>query len=484
VTATMVGGSGSGLETSVVEQFGNRLRGALLLPGIPGYDEARSIWNAMIDRRPNLIARCLGVADVLASVNFAREHGLTLSIKGGGHNIAGLAVCDGGLMLDMSLMRGVWVDPIARTARAQAGCVLGDVDRETQLHGLAAVLGFVSTTGIAGLTLGGGIGYLTRQFGWTCDDVLSMDVVTADGRVVRASGSTADDLFWALRGGGGNFGVVTSFEYKLHPVGPEVVGGVIAWPAEEAPAVLEMYRRLTLQASPGLTCAALLRMAPAAPWLPKQVHGRPIVALVVCHAGPLPDAEREVAPIKTFGSPVGDIVQRRPYVSQQALLDATQPKGRRYYWKSEFLAELQPKLVAGWMEHAERIVSPHSAIVVFPIDGALNRLSTDYSAIGNRNAAWLLNITASWETAEQDTPNIEWARAAWRDMRRFSTGGTYVNFLTEEEGDERIHAAYGENYGRLVAVKSKWDPDNLFRMNKNIAPERAGQGSEGQMPPK
>jgi FAD/FMN-containing dehydrogenase len=480
----MVRGAGSGLEASVVEQFGNRLRGALLLPGMPGYDEARSIWNGMIDRRPDLIARCLGVGDVLASVNFAREQGLALSIKGGGHNIAGLAVCEGGLMLDMSLMRGVWVDPIVRTARAQAGCVLGDVDRETQLHGLAAVLGFVSTTGIAGLTLGGGIGYLTRQFGWTCDDVLSMDVVTADGRMVRASESTADDLFWALRGGGGNFGVVTSFEYRLHPVGPEVVGGVIAWPVEDAPAVLEMYRTLTEQASPALTCAALLRMAPPAPWLPKQVHGRPIVALVLCHAGPVIDAEREVAPIKAFGAPVGDIVQRRPYVSQQALLDATQPKGRRYYWKSEFLPELQPKLLASCMAHAERIVSPHSAIVVFPVGGALNRLSTDHSAIGNRNATWLLNITASWEEAGQDTPNIEWARTAWRDMRRFSTGGTYINFLTEEEGDERIHAAYGENYGRLIAVKSKWDPDNLFRMNKNIAPEPPGKKAEGPTPPK
>ena len=484
MTATMVRGAGSGLEASVVEQFGNRLRGALLLPGMPGYDEARSIWNGMIDRRPDLIARCLGVADVLASVNFAREQGLALSIKGGGHNIAGLAVCEGGLMLDMSLMRGVWVDPIVRTARAQAGCVLGDVDRETQLHGLAAVLGFVSTTGIAGLTLGGGIGYLTRQFGWTCDDVLSMDVVTADGRMVRASESTADDLFWALRGGGGNFGVVTSFEYRLHPVGPEVVGGVIAWPVEDAPAVLEMYRTLTEHASPALTCAALLRMAPPAPWLPKQVHGRPIVALVLCHAGPVIDAEREVAPIKAFGAPVGDIVQRRPYVSQQALLDATQPKGRRYYWKSEFLPELQPKLLASCMAHAERIVSPHSAIVVFPVGGALNRLSTDHSAIGNRNATWLLNITASWEEAGQDTPNIEWARTAWRDMRRFSTGGTYINFLTEEEGDERIHAAYGENYGRLIAVKSKWDPDNLFRMNKNIAPEPPGKKAEGPTPPK
>jgi FAD/FMN-containing dehydrogenase len=473
VTAISAPGAESRLEPKVVEHLGSRLRGALLLPGRPGYDEARSVWNAMIDRRPAIIARCLGVADVLACVDVAREHGLPLSIKGGGHNIAGLAVCDGGLMLDMSLMRGVWVDATARTARAQAGCLLGDLDRETQLHGLATVLGFVSTTGIAGLTLGGGFGYLTRRFGWTCDNVLSMDLVTADGRVVRASEGSADDLFWALRGGGGNFGVVTGFEYKLHPVGPEVVGGVIAWDAADAAAVIEMYRTLSAHAPPELTCAALLRRAPPAPWLPKQVHGRPIVALAVCHTGPIDQAERQVAAIKAFGRPVGDIVQRRPYVSQQALLDATQPKGRRYYWKSEFLPDLQPELLASWMEHAERMLSPHSAIVVFPLHCSIPRPPMDHSASGNRSASWVLNITGSWEAPEQDRPNIEWARAAWEDMRRFSTGGTYVNFLTEEEGDDRIRAAYGETYERLVAVKSKWDPHNLFRSNKNIAPTHA-----------
>jgi FAD/FMN-containing dehydrogenase len=457
------------LESKVVEHLRDRLRGTLFLSGEPGFDEARSVWNAMINRRPALIARCLGVSDVLTCVNFAREHGLTLAVKGGGHNISGLAVGEGGLMLDMSLMRGVWVDPTARTARAQAGCVLGDVDRETQLHGLAAPLGFVSTTGVAGLTLGGGFGYLTRRLGWSCDNVLSMDLVTADGRVVRASEDAADDLFWGLRGGGGNFGVVTSFEYKLHPVGPEVMAGVIAWRAEEAPDVLEMYRTLTAQATPELTCAALLRMAPPAPWLPKRVHGQPIVALVVCHTGPITDAEKQVAPIKAFGSPLGDVVQRRSYVSQQAIIDPTQPKGRRYYWKSEFLPALEPELLAKCIEHADRIESPHSAIVVFPIHGALNRLPIDHSAVGNRNAGWVLNITASWEKAEMDKRNIEWARTAWRDMRRFSTGGTYVNFLTEEEGEERIKAAYGENYDRLVALKARWDSGNLFRMNKNIA---------------
>jgi len=461
---------GIDLERNTLDDLRARLRGVLLLPGDPSYDEARTLWNAMIDRRPALVARCLGVADVVTCVNFARKRGLTLSIKGGGHNISGLAVCDGGLMLDMSLMRGVWVDPTTRRARVQAGCLLGDVDRETQVHGLAAVLGFVSNTGAAGLTLGGGFGYLTRRFGWSCDNVLSMEVVTADGRVVRAAEKENGDLSWSLRGGGGNFGVVASFEYNLHPVGPEVMAGAIAWRAVDAHDVLEMYRILTEQAPPELTCVAGLRMAPPAPWLPKDVHGQPIVALFVCHTGAVKEGERLVAPIKAFGSPIGDVIQRRPYASQQSLLDATQPKGRRYYWKSEYLPKLAPEMLAKAIEHAKRIVSPHSAILLFPLDGALNRLPEDHSPMGNRDAASVLNITASWEKAEDDQANIEWARVAWRDMRRFSTGGTYVNFLTEEEGDERIRAAYGKNYDRLVEVKTKWDPGNLFRTNKNIAP--------------
>ena len=458
------------LDRNIIDSFRTRLRGPLLLPGEPGYDEGRAVWNAMIDRRPALIVRCLGVADVISAVNFAREHSLALSIKGGGHNIAGLAVCDEGLMLDMSLMRGVWLDPSAGTARAQLGCLLGDVDRETQVHGLAAVLGFVSMTGIAGLTLGGGFGYLTRRFGWSSDNVLSMDVVTADGRVVRSSEKENSDLFWGLRGGGGNFGVATSVEYKLYPVGPEVMAGGIAWSAEHAHEVVEMYRAFTLQASPELACVLALRIAPPAPWLAKNVHGKPIVAIFVCHTGAIKEGEKLVAPIKAFGSPVGDIIQPRSYVSQQSLLDATQPKGRRYYWKSEYLPGLEAEMLAKAIEHAQRIVSPHSAILLFPVDGALNRLSEHHSAVGNRDAAFVLNIAAAWENAEDDQANIDWSRAAWRDMRRFSTGGTYVNFLTEEEGDERIHAAYGRNYDRLVDVKTKWDRENLFRTNKNIAP--------------
>jgi FAD/FMN-containing dehydrogenase len=458
------------LDPKIVDELRARLRGPLLIPGESSYDEGRAVWNAMIDRRPAAIVRCLGVADVLTGVKFARQHALNLSIKGGGHNIAGLAVCDGGVMLDMSLMRGVWVDALNRTARAQPGCLLGDVDRETELHGLAAVLGFVSNTGVAGLTLGGGFGYLTRRFGWSSDNVVSMDVVTADGRLVRASEKENNDLFWALCGGGGNFGVVTSFEYKLYPVGPEIMAGAIAWSAADARDVLEMYRALNEQAPPELTCVAALRKAPPAPWLAKNIHGQSIVAIFVCDSGAVKEGERHVAPIKSFGSPVGDIVQPRSYVSQQSLLDATQPKGRRYYWKSEYLSKLEPEMLGKLIEHAQRIVSPHSAIILFPVNGALSKLPEDHSAAGNRDAAFVLNITASWETAADDRANIEWARTAWRDIRRFSTGGTYVNFLTEEEGEERIRAAYGMNYDRLVQVKKKWDPENFFRTNKNISP--------------
>jgi FAD/FMN-containing dehydrogenase len=454
---------------AVANELKGRVRGPLLRPGEPGYDEARSVWNAMIDRRPAMIVRCLGVADVVASVQAARQHGLPLSIKGGGHNIAGLAVCDGGLMLDMSLMRGVWVDPAARVARAQAGCLLGDVDRETELHGLAAVLGFVSNTGCAGLTLGGGFGYLTRRYGWTSDNVASIDLVTADGRVIRASELENADLFWGLRGGGGNFGVATSFEYKLHPVGPDIVAGAIAWRGEDAPRVLEMYRSLVASAPRELTAVAALRLAPPAPWLAKDVHGKPIVALFICYSGSIAEGEKLLAPLKAFGSPVGDVVQKRPYVSQQTLLDATQPKGRRYYWKSEYLSALEPRLLTRAIEHALRIVSPHSAILLFPLDGAVNQLPEDHSAVGNRDAAAVLNIASAWERAEDDNDNIEWARATWRDMREFSTGGTYVNFLTEEEGDERTRAAYRTNYARLAEIKTTWDPSNLFRTNKNIS---------------
>ncbi|HRX73136.1 MAG TPA: FAD-binding oxidoreductase [Hyphomonas sp.] len=447
-----------------------RLRGPVLLPGDAGFEEARTLWNGMIERRPALVARCIGTADVIEAVRFAREHELLLCIKAGGHNIAGLAAADGALMIDLSPMRGVWVEPGRKIAHAQAGCLLGDLDRETQLHGLATVLGFISLTGCAGLTLGGGFGYLTRRFGWTCDNVLGMDVVTAEAKLVRASRDENADLFWGLRGGGGNFGLVTGIDYALHPVGPEIVGGAVAWPASAAEDVLELYRSLAEAAPRELTLVALMRPAPPAPWLPPEMHGKPIVIILACHSGDPAEGERLVAPIKAFGKPVGDVLVRRPYAQLQSMLDATQPKGKRYYWKSEYLAGVEPELCDELIAHAGRIRSPHAAIALFQLGGALNELDEDHSPAGNRQARYVFNITGAWDRPEEDAANIEWARAAWTGMKRFSTGGTYLNFLTGDEGDERTAAALGNALPRLAGIKRAWDPQNVFRTNRNIRP--------------
>ncbi|MDQ3120750.1 MAG: FAD-binding oxidoreductase [Verrucomicrobiota bacterium] len=468
--ATSTEGREIDLNQDRLDGLKKRLRGPMFGPGDVGFEESRTVWNAMIDRRPAVVARCLGIADVLACVQFARATDILLCLKGGGHNIAGLATADGAMMLDMSLMRGVWVDPKGKVAHAQAGCLLGDVDRETQVHGLAAVLGFVSLTGIAGLTLGGGFGYLTRRWGWTTDNVVRMDVVTADARLVHASNDENADLFWGLRGGGGNFGVVTGIDYALYPVGPEVVGGLVAWRANEAPEVLELYRTIAEKAPPELTLVALMRPAPPAPWLPKDMHGKPIVALLACYSGNPEEGEEAVAPIKSFGSPIGDVLVRRPYAQMQTLLDATQPKGRRYYWKSEYLSRIEPALCEKVIEHAAGIRSPHSAVILFQIEGALNRLQEEHSPVGNRDACYVLNIAGSWEQADDDEANIERAREAWNDMKPFSTGGTYINFLTEEEGPERIGAALGKGLPRLAEIKGRWDPHNVFRTNRNIEP--------------
>ncbi|HEX5685182.1 MAG TPA: FAD-binding oxidoreductase [Ideonella sp.] len=463
-------GSQAAITPEALQAFKAGFKGAVLAPDDPAYNETRKIWNAMIDRRPGLIVRCTGTVDVVQAVRFARQHQLLLSVRSGGHNIAGVAVCEGGLMIDLSLLRGVFVDPVARTAHCQAGCTLGNVDRETQAHGLAAVLGFVSDTGIAGLTVGGGFGYLTRQHGWTCDNLLSMEVVTADGQIQRVSADQNAELFWALRGGSGNFGIVTSFEYKLHPVGPEILGGAIAWRGTDTRQVLDAYREFSAAAPRELTSVAVLRIAPPAPWLPKEVHGQPIVAIFVCHTGRIEDGEALLAPLRKLGQPVADIVQRRPYAQMQSLLDATQPKGRRYYWKSHYLPRVSPELADLATDHAKRIVSPHSAILMFQIGGALNELPAGHSPAGNRDAAYVLNIAASWEQADKDADNIAWARAAFEATRGCSTGGTYVNFLTEEEGADRIEAAYGRaTLDKLAALKRRYDPEGLFNHTKAVA---------------
>jgi len=465
-----IDGRGIDISQESFDAFKMRLRGPVLLPGNPVFDEGCTLWNGMINRKPALIIRCIGNADVIASVQFAREHNILMCIKGGGHNIAGLAVAENGLMIDLSLMRGVWVDTENKIAHTQAGTLLGDVDRETQLHGLATVLGFVSQTGTAGLTLGGGFGYLTRRWGWTTDNVLRMDVVTAEGKLVIATDDENEDLFWGLRGGGGNFGVVTSIDYKLHKVGPEIVGGVVAWPGSESPRVLEFFRDLCESAPQELTLVALMRPAPAAPWLPKETHGKPMVGILACYSGNPEEGEKIVKPIKSFGKPIGDVLIRRPYAQMQSLLDATQPKGRRYYWKSEYLSNIEPALCEKAIEHAAKIQSPHSAVIFFQLGGALNKLREDHSAAGNRDARYVFNITGQWESSNDDSKNIQWARTAWTDMKSFSTGGTYINFLTEDEGNERNEAAFGKGMTRLSEIKSKWDPENIFRSNRNIKP--------------
>jgi FAD/FMN-containing dehydrogenase len=465
---TLAGGR-TCLSPQTLQAFRAAFRGPVLRGGDAGYEDARAIWNAMIDRRPALIARCTGTADVVAAVRLAGEHGLLCSVKGGGHNIAGLAICEAGLVIDLSLMKGVWVDTSARSARAQAGCTLGDVDRETQLHGLAAVLGFVSATGIAGLTTGGGFGYLTRRHGWTCDNLVSMEVVAADGQIVIASEAENSELFWCLRGGSGNFGIVTSFEYKLYPVGPTVVAGALAWRGEDAAEVLRFYREFTASAPRALTCVAALRIAPPAPWLPKEIHGKPIIALFVCHTGSVEDGEQAVAPLKAFGKPVADILIRRPYTQMQSLLDATQPKGRRYYWKSEYLADITPAMQDALVAHAAGIPSAHSALILFQVGGALNDLGSDVSPMGNRDAKYVLNVASAWDERTADAPNIAWTRDAWQALRPFSTGGVYVNFLNEDDGADRVAAAYGKTtLDRLAQLKRKYDPRDLFRHTKRV----------------
>jgi FAD/FMN-containing dehydrogenase len=469
-TVKTLDGCATTITQDQLKRLSASIQGEVVVRGDHQYEDSRTIWNAMIDRHPGFIVRSRGASDVVTCVKFAREHGLLLTIKGGGHNIAGLAVAEGSMMLDNSLMRGVWVDTDARLAQCQSGCILGDVDHQTQVHGLAAVIGFVSQTGIAGLTLGGGFGYLSRLYGWTTDNVTEMQMVTVEGEIVRASEKENAELFWGLCGGGGNFGVLTGLTYKLYPLGPQVMAGGIAWRAEHAPAVLKMYQEITADAPRELSCVAVMRNAPPAPWLDPSVHGSPVIVIFAVYAGSVAEGKKVLAPIKAFGAPVGDIIQPRSYVSQQSILDPTQPKGRRYYWKSEYTPSIPDALVEKYIEHAGRIVSPHSAVIFFPLGGAIGDFPEDRGAVGNRDANFVFNVTASWENAADDDGNIAWARAAWSDMKKFSTGGTYLNFLTEDEGNDRLRSALRGNYDRLIDIKTQWDPTNVFRTNKNIAP--------------
>jgi FAD/FMN-containing dehydrogenase len=457
-------------DNDAIEQFKSELCGQLCLPGEPGYEQACAIWNGMIERRPAWVVRCTEVRDVMAAVNFARNNELLLSVRGGGHNVAGSAVAEGGLMIDLSLMREVRVDPDRRIARVQPGVNWGDLDRETQPFGLAVPGGIVSDTGVAGLTLGGGFGWLSRQYGLTSDSLLSADLVLADGRFLKASHTENPDLFWAIRGGGGNFGVVTSFEFQLQPVGPEVMAGLILYPLEQAREVLAFYRDFTAQAPDELGTLAVLRIAPPAPFLPEKVHGQPVVGIGVCYAGSVEDGQQAVRPLKKFGSPLADLIAPKPYTTHQTMLDAASPSGRCYYWKSEYLSELNDDACQTLVKYAAALSSPLTAILVFQLGGAISRIDDRETAAANREAAYVLNIQTAWEDAGQTDRHVRWTCAFWRDMRPFASGGVYVNFLGEDEKDGRVRAAYGVNYERLVALKNRYDPTNLFRMNQNIRP--------------
>jgi FAD/FMN-containing dehydrogenase len=448
------------LEAAAVENFADSLRGRLVQPGDGGYDEARRVWNGMIDRRPALIARCAGPADVIAAVRFAREHSLLVSVKGGGHNITGNAVCEGGLMIDLSPMKSIRVDPIGRTARAEAGLTWGEYNRETQAFGLASTGGVVSTTGIAGLTLGGGLGWLMGKHGLSCDNLLSADLITAEGELVTASAEQHPDLFWGLRGGGGNFGVVTSFEYKLHPVGP-VLAGMVIHPMAKASEVLRFYRDFS-RGCPDEMLAATALMT--------SHEGDPVVVVIASYIGDLAEGEKAMAPLHKFGSPVADTIAPTSYVELNKLFDAAVPYGGvQRYWKSSFLNELGDELLDIMIARSAKRLSPMSMVLYFHMHGAAARVDKNATAFGLRHDQWDYDVISQWTDPAETAGHIQWTRDYWNAVEPFASGDVYVNHLDAEEAT-RIRAAYGDNYGRLVTLKNKYDPTNLFRLNQNIRP--------------
>ena len=460
-------------EESVFAGLQSQLRGELIRPGDESYDEARKVWNGMIDKKPALISRCASVDDVVASVNFARENEILLAVRGGGHNVAGTAVVDGGLVVDLSAMKGVHVDPERRTVRAEGGVTIGELDEETQKFGLATPMGVVSETGIAGLTLGGGLGWLRRKYGLSSDNLVSVDIVTADGRYLTTSETENPDLFWGIRGGGGNFGVVTSFEYRLYPVGPEVMFCFVLYPGDRAKEVLRFCEEYVAQAPDEVSPLGVLGQVPHAEIFPKEWHGKPYAAILAMYSGSVEEGERVLKPLRELGDPIADLSEPMPYTDAQKLLDEDYPEGGRYYWKSVNVNGLGDEEIERLMVHAETAPSDHSTIDVWYQGGAMNRLGAEETAFGDRSAPYLLGIEGNWEEPHEDEPNVAWVRECVADMRRFSDGGMYLNFPGFlEEGQEMMRDAYGENYERLVALKNEHDPTNFFRMNQNITPTR------------
>jgi FAD/FMN-containing dehydrogenase len=460
-----------GLDEEAVQGFIEKIRGAVLRAGDPGYDDARAIWNGFIDRRPALIVQCTGAADVVEAVNFAREQNLLLSIKAGAHNVAGNAVNDGGLVVDLSGMRGVHVDPASGTVRAQGGATWGDCDRETQLFGLAVPGGVVSTTGIAGLTLHGGVGHLRRKHGLSIDSLISVDIVTADGELRSASATENEDLFWAVRGAGSNFGVVTSFEFQAHPVGPFVMVGAVFYPLENARALLPAWRDYMARAPEELSAIAICWSVPAHEPFPPELHGRPVLVVAGAYAGSVEDGESVVQPLRELGEPVIDLSGPWPWIGLQSGFDALFPKGQLYYWKSRALAELTEAAIDEIVDFASRRPTPLTDIVIWHHGGAMSRVGETDTAYAGRDTPFLVTAEVTWTDPSQSDEAIAWGREAWEAFGKHSTGGLYLNFPGfGEEKEQLVRAGYGANYERLTALKGKYDPDNLFRMNLNIAP--------------
>jgi FAD/FMN-containing dehydrogenase len=462
---------GKPLEEVAIQELAANFRGELIRPTDDGYDTTRAVFNAMIDRRPALIARCTGVADIIAAVNFARENELIVAVRGGGHSVPGYAVCDGGIVIDLSPMKGVWVDPEARTARAQVGLTWGEFDRETQQFGLAVTGGRVTHTGIAGQTLGSGSGWLERKYGLTCDNLLSAEVVTADGQFLKASEEENEDLFWGLRGGGGNFGIVTSLEFRLHPVGPIVLGGMLLYPFSRAKELLHLWRDFIEEAPDELSVTPAILTAPPAPFVPEPLKGQLAAGLIVCYAGPPEEGEEVIGPLREFGPPEVDLVQPMPYTVVQTLIDPANPPGRRNYWKAENMNEMSDEAIDTLVDQAAWITSPFSVILIEPKGRAISQVGEDETAIGGRDAAHTLYAFSIWENPSEDDAHIAWARELMEAMEAFTTPGVSLNF-TSDQGQERVKDFFGRDgkYERLVGLKNKYDPTNLFRLNQNIRP--------------
>ena len=457
------------IDPKATEELTAAFRGELVRPDDPSFEKHRKIWNGSIDRYPALIARCAGVADVIGAVTLARRTGLRVAVRGGGHSFPGLSVCDGGLVIDLSLMKGIRVDPHTRTARVQAGVLLGELDRETQAFGLAVPAGIVTHTGLAGLTLGGGIGHLMRKFGLSIDQLQSVDVITAGGEFVKASEKENADLFWGVRGAGGNFGIITEFEFRLNPLGPIVLAGPIYWLMEESPSVLHFYRDWIADIPNELTTIVVHRKAPAVPFIPTELHGKLVVSVVCCYAGPVEEGEKVVRPLRSFGSPVLDLCVAKPFLDHQAMFDPSFPHGWWYYFRSCDVAKLTDEVIDIVAEHASQIRSPLTAFPIFHLGGAIARVREDETAFNGRNAGHTININGTTQTGEGFDEEREWVRNFWSALAPHHTG-VYVNFLMEE-GEERVRQAYGaEKYERLRVLKRKYDPDNFFRLNQNIPP--------------